>query len=57
MKKSLLDKIIREGTVDTRNYRYKQEWFADRIEIQRLPLSYLDTTMAINGWETVEVIR
>lgn len=56
MRKSLLDKIIREGTVDTRNYRYKQEWFADRIEIQRLPLSYLDTTMAINGWETVEVI-
>lgn len=56
MKKSLLEKIIRDGVVDTRNYRYKQVWHPDRIEIQRLPLSDLDTAAAINGWETVLTI-
>lgn len=61
MKKELRERIIREGIVDTRNYRYIIRECYDahgpRTEIRRLPLSDLDTTAALNGWETVEVIK
>lgn len=61
MKKEFAERVMREGCVDTRTYRYKlvlingaTEQYA---EIQRLPLSKLDTTAALTDWETVEVIR
>lgn len=61
MKKELRERILNERIVDTKNYRYiteecynaSEQW----LEIRRLPLSNLDTTAAINGWETVEVIK
>lgn len=61
MRKEFRDRIMREGIVDTRNYRYaskeccnaSEQW----LEIRRLPLAQLDTTAAIDGWETVEVIK
>ena len=57
MKKDFIEKVIRNGSVDTRNYRYIAKEFPDRLEVQRLPLSSLDTTEAINGWETVHVVK
>lgn len=57
MKKNFIEKVIRNGSVDTRNYRYIVKEFSDRLEVQRLPLSSLDTTDAINGWETVHVTK
>lgn len=61
MKKDFIDRVIREGIVDTKAYRYirkdvnnaTEQW----MEIRRLPLSALDTTAAIDGWETVQVIK
>ena len=61
MKKDFIDRVIREGIVDTKTYRYirkdvtnaTEQW----MEIRRLPLSALDTTAAIDGWETVQVIK
>ncbi len=57
MKKSFVDRIIREGSVDTRKYRYIVRAVYTLTEqygvIERLPLNYLDTTAALHGWETV----
>lgn len=47
LKKAFLDRVIREGIVDTRNYRYV---YKGNI-IKRLPIKYLDTTAAIDNWE------
>lgn len=57
MKNSLIDRIRRELTVDTRNYRYNVRTVNNSTEqydvIERLPLKWLDTTRAIDGWEIV----
>ena len=61
MKKELRTRIINEGVVDTRNYRYRTIVRSDLdyqwLEIVRIRLEHLDTTAAIDGWETVEVIK
>lgn len=51
------NRVIREGIVDTAKYRYYCKDYIDRREIQRLPLTDLDTVAAINGWEIVKVIK
>ena len=61
MTKEFIGKVIRDGIVDTKTYRYirkdvtglTEQW----MEIRRIPLSALDTTAAIDGWETVKVIK
>ena len=61
MTKDFINRVIREGIVDTKNFRYirkdvtsaTEQW----MEIRRLPISALDTTAAIDGWETVQVIK
>ena len=53
--KSFEKRVLFEGDVFTRRYRYIVKEYWDRMEIQRLPVKYLDTTEAINGWETVKV--
>ena len=53
-------RLMQERTIDTKDYRYivteeydnEKQW----AEIKRLPLSDLDTTKAIDGWETIERI-
>lgn len=47
---------MRELIVDTRKYRYICADCCDHSEIRRLPLEYLDTTAALDGWETVQII-
>ena len=42
-------RVIQYGIVDTRKYRYVLRENA----IYRLPIAYLDTTTAIDGWELV----
>ena len=49
LKKAFLNRVIREGIVDTRNYRY----VCNGNIIKRLPIKYLNTTAAIDNWETV----
>lgn len=44
MKKEFIEKVIRLGSVDTDKYRYVAREYPDRLEVQRLPLSALDTT-------------
>ena len=53
--KAVEKRVLWEGDVFTRRYRYCVVQYCDRMEIQRLPVKYLDTTEAINGWETVKV--
>ena len=61
MTHEFIKKVIDEGIVDTRNYRYvaKTAYTATEayIQIKRLPIKDLDTTAAIDGWETVKEIR
>ncbi len=57
MKQELIDRIIREGAVDTDKYRYRYESDNKGARIKRLPLDMLDTTAAINGWEVVKVLE
>lgn len=57
MTKGFVTRVLNERIVDTRKYRYvvvecydhASQW----LEIHRLPISDLDTTAAIDGWETV----
>lgn len=61
LSKAFIDRVRAERIVDTRTYRYVakecynavEQW----LEIRRLPLSALDTTAAIDGWETVAKIK
>ena len=57
MTKMLREKVLHNGTVDTKAYRYRFVECGDHGEIRRIPIDYLDTTAAIDGWETVEVIK
>ena len=59
-KQSFIDRVIREGCVDTRRYRYRAKFgtfypggILQYAIIERLPLSALDTTEAISGWERI----
>lgn len=55
--KKFIEKVIANGSVDTKSYRYIVKDLPDRQEVRRLPICQLDTTAAIDGWETVWVIR
>ena len=61
MTKQFLGKILYMGSVDTRKYRYVARNVTganeQHIEIQRLRLSLLDTTAALDSWETVAKVR
>lgn len=54
MKKSFENRVLREGIVDTRGYRYIIRERNNGAAIYRLPLDWLDTTAAIDGWELVK---
>ena len=56
MKKAFVERMKRECFVTTKKYRYRG-WESPTGEfiIQRVPIEYLDTTAAIDGWETVYV--
>ena len=60
MNKAIRERILRGEIVDTQKYRYRLVFCQDAenqwAEIRRLPLKDLDTTAAIDGWKTVEVI-
>lgn len=53
MKKKFLERVMRERMVDTRKYRYLFATKNGKAEVIRLPLEDLDTTAALNDWETV----
>ena len=47
-----LEKVKRDGIVDTRKYRYVVD--SAQGVIKRLPIEYLDTTLALTEWEVVD---
>lgn len=53
MKKEFINRIIREGSVDTKSFRYRVVEHPDYFEICRISLSALDTTAALSDWESV----
>lgn len=61
MTNSFLARLIHEGIVDTRVYRYVYRAGYDAQGhpcgvIRRIRLTALDTTDAIDGWETVRYL-
>lgn len=60
MTKQFIDRVINEGMVDTKDYRYTVKEVMGKNglvnQIQRLPIDYLGTTAAIDGWETVATV-
>ena len=56
MNAKFIDKVIREGFVDTKNYRYVCRVDKTSAVVSRLPINRLDTTAALEPWEVVEVI-
>lgn len=55
MTKEFEIKVIREGMVDTKKYRYVYESSTQGVYIRRIEKKYLDTTVAIEGgWEIVK---
>lgn len=57
MTKMFREKVLNNGTVDTKTYRYRLVECGSQCEIRRIRIDCLDTTAAIDGWETVEVIK
>ena len=63
MNKQLEERIVRERTVDTRNYRYiiveVHNPNEQHAEIRRIPIECIGTTAALdNGnWQLVKVIK
>lgn len=57
MTKTFIEKVKNERVVDTRKYRYILDGTVDKTPcIKRLPINHLDTTAAIDGWETVATL-
>lgn len=50
MTKTFENRVIREGIVDTRNYRYAER----NGSIYRIELDKLDTTAALHDWRLVK---
>ena len=57
MTKMLREKVLQYGTVDTKTYRYRFVECGGHGEIRRVRVEYLGTTAALDGWETVEVVK
>ena len=61
MSKTLKVRILAERIVDTKKCRYilDDDMAANKGKaiIKRLPIALLNTTRAIDGWETVAIIR
>lgn len=51
MKKDFIERVKKERIVDTKTYRYVVD--EEMGQIKRLPIKNLDTTAAIDGWESV----
>lgn len=58
MTKSFMERVKNERIVDTRKYRYVLDAPVGKPSpcIKRLPISDLDTTAAIDGWEVVATL-
>ena len=54
MTKKFVKKVKLYGVVDTRKYRYVYRNDGASAWIDRLPIDWLDTTHAIDGWKTVK---
>ena len=58
MTQELIKKVVSMGAVDTGKYRYVYEADNTGARIKRIPLSYLDTSAALDkgNWKVVKVI-
>lgn len=50
--KKFLEKVVCDRIVDTKKYRYRVNESTGYVE--RIPIEYLDTTKALEGWEQVK---
>lgn len=53
MTSAFINRLLREGVVDTRKYRYVLDDNGHETTIKRLPVELLDTTGALTEWEIV----
>ena len=57
MTKAFIERVKNERIVDTKKYRYILDDVVGKIPcIKRLPINDLETTAAIDGWETVTTL-
>ena len=56
MNKDFELKVIKEGTVDTEDYRYEYVETGDRKEIYRIALKDIDNVFCEFYWELVKAI-
>lgn len=56
MKKSFMNRLMKELVVDTKNYRYSYEYSAKhgRYIVKRLAIEKLDTLAAYTDWEVIK---
>lgn len=54
MTNDFIRRILNEGIVDTKEYRYALNDCGHKMQIRRLPISSLDTTQALDGWEVLK---
>lgn len=55
MKESFTNRVIKNGIVDTHDYRYVYEEYGTRAVIKRIKLSMLDTTAALeDNWQIMK---
>lgn len=55
--KNFARRVVREGIVDTKKYRYVTKEETDGIAIYRIPVEMLDTTVALGDWELVGIVK
>ena len=56
MTKAFESKVLKEGIVDTKNYRYRFVSEPCNVRIERIEIYKLDTTLALTDWEIVKKI-
>lgn len=54
MRKDFRERVLTERIVDTKKYRYAVIGDFAEQRIIRIPIAYIGTTKAIDGWEVVE---
>ncbi len=53
MNKDFYNKVIKNGIVDTKKYRYKLKEYADHANIERIDIKEINTTTVYTDWEVV----
>lgn len=57
VKTEFFERVMRENIVDTNKYRYTVKRIPGMAIIRRIPIQYLDTTLALTEWESIAATK